>query len=200
MPPRHAVEQLPDEQFQFVINSIINGDTDREISAAFQKQFSAALSKSALARWRQVTGDELAERYRLTRFQAKQLLEDLKEDGGADKFEIVIGNIEDRLLTATKEVIAQDPVKLLQIRQEESRRRLKERELQLKERAQAFQEQQARKGDELQHDRLKIGAEVWQFILSYLLNKEPQAADLLTKHNQEILNGLEDHLEKNQAA
>lgn len=199
MPSRHIVDKLPDEQFQFVINAIINGDTDREVSAAFHQKFGTKLSKSSLARWREVTGNELAERYRLTRFQAKQLLEDLNIEDG-DKFRVVMGNIEDRLLTATKEVIAQDPIKLLGIQQEEKRRQLKERELQLKERAQAFTEEQAKKTDQLQQDRLQIGVEVWQFILSFLLNKEPQAADLLTKHNEEIIHGLEEHLEKNQAA
>lgn len=199
MPPKFTVETLPDEQFEFVINAIINGDTNREISASFKAAFKADLAKSSLARWREVTGDELAERYKLARFQAKQLLQDLDQTD-ADKFSVVMSNIEDRLLVATKEVISQDPIKLLGIQQEEKRRELRERELKLKERAQAFNEEQARKSESLQQDRLAIGADVWQFILGYLLSKEPQAADLLTKHNEEIINGLEEHLEKNQAA
>lgn len=195
MPPRHAVDQLPDDQFQFVIDAIIDGQTDREISASFNAKFNTKLSKSALARWRDVTGDELAERYRLTKFQAKQLLEDLKLED-ADKFKVVIDNIEDRLLTAMREVIATDPIKLLGVQQEERRRALKERELDLRERAQAFTEEQAKKQEQLQHDRLAIGASAWQFILSFLLGREPQAADLLTKHSEEILNGLETHLDQ----
>lgn len=198
MPSRHAVEKLPDEQFEFVINAIINGETNREISAAFKAKFTAVLAKSSLARWREVTGDELAERYKLARFQAKRILEDLG-DQGADKFSVVMGNIEDHLLRATKEVIKQDPIKLLGIQQEEKRRQLREQELKLKERAQTFQEDLARKSESLQQDRLKIGVDVWQFVLSFLLKEEPQAADLLTKHNEDILNGLETYLE-NQTA
>jgi len=194
MPPRHKVEKLPDEQFQFVINAIIAGDTDREISSAFQREFKTKLSKSSLARWREVTGNELAERYRLARFQSRQLLEDLGQED-ADKFQVVMGSIQERLLVATKEVISADPIKLLGIQQEEKRRQLKERELGLKERAQKFQEEQALKTDELQHDRLKIGVDVWRVILAYLLNKDPQAADLLTKHNDGLLNAIEESLE-----
>jgi hypothetical protein len=199
MPPRHAVEQLPDEQLQFVIDHILNGDTDREISFAFEEKFNTKLSKSSLNRWRQAAGEQLAERYRLARYQAKQLIQDLKEDPDVDKHQVLIASIEDRLLTATREISSQDPFKLVVIQQEEKRRNLRERELQLKERAQTFQEEQALKTERLQQDRLRIGADVWQFVLSYLLSKEPQVADLLTKHNQEILNGLEEHLE-NQTA
>lgn len=131
---RHVVRDLDDEQFQFVIESIIGGMNDREISAAFEKLFEAPLAKSSLARWRASAGDELAERYRLARYQASQLLTNLKEED-ADKFQVVMGNIEDRLLTATRQVISQDPVKLLRIRLDEEKRRLKERELALKEKA-----------------------------------------------------------------
>jgi hypothetical protein len=198
MAPRFTVETLPEEQFEFLLKEIANGGTDRSISLSFESEFKVKLSKSSLARWREAAGNELADRYRFVRFQAKQLQEDLKAED-ADKYKIVIDNIEDRLLTATKEIITQDPLKLLSIQQEEKRRNLKERELALKERAQAFQEEQALKSEQLQHDRLKIGADTWQFILSFLLDKNPQAADLLTKHSEEILNGLETHLE-NQSA
>src|ERR1700674_3023103 len=99
MSSRHKVEQLPDDEFQFVIQAIIDGGTDRTIAAAFQKQFNKPLAKSSLSRWREVTGNELAERYRITRFQAAQLLKDLKEDPEADKYGIVLAQIEERLLT-----------------------------------------------------------------------------------------------------
>jgi hypothetical protein len=198
MPRRHAVETLPADQFEFLLKAITNGGTDREISTSFEKEFNRKLSKSALHRWRSVAGDELADRYRFVRFQARQLIEDLKEED-ADKHHLLIANIEDRLLTAAGEIISQDPIKLLGIHQEEKRRQLKERELALRERTQAFQEEQAQKSDQLQHDRLKIGADVWHFILSYLLQAEPEAADLLTKHNEAILNGLEAHLENQPA-
>ena len=133
MARRHVVRDLNDEQFTFVIEAIIHGLTDRELSAAFQKQFDQKLAKSSLNRWREAAGNELADRYRLARYQATQLLTDLETED-ADKFQVVIGNIEERLLTATREVISSDPVKLLRIRLDEEKRRLKEREITLKER------------------------------------------------------------------
>jgi hypothetical protein len=115
---RHVVRDLDETQFDFVINAIIAGDTDREISLTFEQTFGQPLAKSSLNRWRKSAGDELADRYRLARYQAKQLLTELKE-GDEDKYRVVIGNIEDRLLMATREVISKDPVKLLKIRQDE---------------------------------------------------------------------------------
>ena len=135
MPPRHAVRDLDDEQFQFVVESILNGSTDLEISSAFSAEFGGAkLAKSSLGRWRKAAGNELAERYRLACYQARQLLADLKQED-ADKYQVVIGNIEDRLLTATREAISKDPIKLLKLCLEEEKRRLKEREINLKEKA-----------------------------------------------------------------
>lgn len=130
---RHVIRDLDDEQFTFVIESIINGLTDREISAAFEKTFEQPLAKSSLNRWREAAGNELAERYRLARYQAKQFLSDIEKDDSS-KFQVVIENIEDRLLTAMRDVIASDPVKLLRIRLDEEKRRLKSREIDLKER------------------------------------------------------------------
>ena len=135
MPRRHAVRDLTDEQFQFVIESVLNGLTDLEISRGFSAAFDGQkLAKSSLGRWRKTAGNELAERYRLARYQARQLLADLKQED-ADKYQVVIGNIEDRLLTATREAISKDPIKLLKLRLEEEKRRLKEREINLKEKA-----------------------------------------------------------------
>ena len=199
MPPRHKIEQLPEDELQFVLDAIIDGQTDREISFAFEDKFKTRISKSSLARWRNAAGDELADRYRMTRYQAKQLIEDLNLDPESDKYAVVMAQIEDRLLTATRKVVSQDPFKLIVIQQEEKRRALRERELHLKERAQQFQEEQAKKQEQLQHDRLQIGVDSWQFILSYLLREEPAAADLLTKHSEAIINGLETYLE-NQTA
>ncbi|HEY6232820.1 MAG TPA: hypothetical protein VIW64_16265 [Pyrinomonadaceae bacterium] len=195
MPSRHAVASLPPDQLKFVLDHIIAGETDREISFAFEDKFKTKLSKSGLARWRKAAGDELADRYRMARYQARQLIEDLKEDPEIDKHELVIASIEDRLLTATHEVMSQDPFKLLLIQQEEKRRALREQELRLKERAQQFHEEQTRKSESLQQDRLKIAADAWRITLGYLLEKEPQAADLLTKHSDEILNAIEENIE-----
>lgn len=129
---RHVVKDLSPDEFDFVVREIMNGATDRELSASFEREFGKRLAKSSLNRWRKAAGDELADRYRLARFQARQLIEDLKEEENPNKYQILIRSIEDRLLTATREVISKDPVKLLQIRQEEERRRLREQELELK--------------------------------------------------------------------
>jgi hypothetical protein len=196
MPPRYTVDKLPLEQKLFILDLIVNQKTDQYISVEFQKQFGKPLAKSSLNRWRNDAGNELADRATIVRLQADKMLEQLKEDPDADKYEIVMKGIQDRLLTAMSEVNKTEPAKLIIIQQEERRRSLKERELALKERAQHFAEEQARKSEQLQHDRLAIGADTWQFILSFLLGKEPQAADLLTKHSTEILNGLEAHLDQ----
>ncbi|MET0626592.1 MAG: hypothetical protein ABW250_26895, partial [Pyrinomonadaceae bacterium] len=120
--------------------------------------------KSSLNRWRKSAGDELADRYHLARYQAKQLLSDLKEEG-QDKYQLVLRNIEDRLLTATREVIAKDPVKLLKIRQEEERRRLREQELELR-REQLALEREKLRGSNI--DRAALGVEFSADLLEYL--------------------------------
>lgn len=164
MSRRHAVAELPAEQFEFVIQSILDNKNDREISAAFKETFKTRLAKSSLNRWRETAGNELADRYRLARFQAKQLLTDLKDED-ADKFQVVMGNIEDRLLTATREVIAKDPVKLLQIRQEEERRRLKVQEIELK-REHLDLEREKLRGSRI--DRVALGGEFNKDLLEYI--------------------------------
>lgn len=161
---RHVVRDLDDEQFTFVIEAIIHGLTDREISAAFEKQFDQKLAKSSLNRWRESAGNELAERYRLTRYQAKQLLTDLKAED-RDKFQVVLENIEERLLTATREVISSDPVKLLRIRLDEEKRRLKERELRLKERQLDLELEKA-SGERL--DRAALPEEIAEHLLNFI--------------------------------
>ena len=166
MPRRHAAEQLPYEQFKFLIDCIVNHKTDRAIEALFKEKFNQTLSKSAIGRWRDVAGDELARAFMLTRYQAEQLLNDIKKEG-ADKFEVVIDNIEDRLLTAMAEGISQDPLKLLQIRQEESRRRQKDRDLDLKERALDLERERVH-GVAL--DRVKLGEEFSSDLLEYIGN------------------------------
>lgn len=161
---QHVVKTLNEAEFDFVINAMIAGKTNREISLAFQEAFDKKLAKSSLNRWRNNAGDELAERYQLARYQARQLLSDLKEED-QDKYQVVIRNIEDRLLTATREVIAKDPVKLLRIRQEEEKRRLKERELGLKERQLELEREKFR-GAEI--DRGALGIEFITDLLEYL--------------------------------
>jgi hypothetical protein len=131
---RHTVSDLPPDQIDFVVRSIIGGLTNREISAGFAKQFPGKrLSKSALNRWQKASGHELVERYQFARCQAKEILEGLKLEPEADKFQVIIGDLENRLLISAREVIAADPVRMMKIRLDEENRRLKSRELDLKE-------------------------------------------------------------------
>lgn len=194
MARRHVVKELKDDQLTYVIEAILGGLTNREICAGFEQTFDKPLAKGSLIRWRQAAGDELAERYRLARYQARQLLADLKEED-ADKYQVVMSNIEDRLLAATREVIAKDPVQLLRIRQEEEKRRLKERELALKENQLAFNIKQAERADSLLNDRLEIAASAWKFILFWFASNDPKGADYLTSKSAELLNGLQEHIQ-----
>ncbi len=198
MPRRYAVAQLPAKELEFVIQRILDGKTDREVSAAYKEQFNKKLSKSALNRWREAAGNELADRYRIARFQAQQLLEDVKEDD-AGAYQVIFKNIEDRLLTATREVISADPVKMLRIRQEEEKRRLKERELELKREDLAFQREKADRESSLQKDRFGIAAETWKYILFWMSQKDSHAADILTENSEPLLRDLEAHLQNNSA-
>jgi hypothetical protein len=164
MPRRSTVNALPDDQFEFVIREILNGATDRELSAAFQAQFKKRLPKSSLGRWREATGNELAERYRLARFQARKLLEDMKLED-ADKHQVLMQTIEDRLLTATREVIATDPLKLLRISQAEQKRKLQEQRLAL-EREKVELERERLRGVKV--DRVALFTEFAADLLAYI--------------------------------
>lgn len=179
MPPRFVVESLPEEQFEFLLKAIANGGTDRSIPLAFEKEFKVKLAKSSLARWRSAAGDELADRYRFVRYQAKQLQEDLQLED-ADKYKVVIDNIEDRLLTATKEIISQDPLKLLGIQQEEKRRALKLREIELKESALELERERLH-GVAL--DRVKLGEEYATDLLEYI-GEDPEGLRWFQRHAQ----------------
>jgi hypothetical protein len=48
MPPRSTINQLLGEQFQFVIDTINRGQSDREICIDFETQFGTSLSKGSL--------------------------------------------------------------------------------------------------------------------------------------------------------
>jgi hypothetical protein len=195
---KSVVKQLNTEQFNFVIGAIVNGFTDREVSAAFEQQFAAPLAKSSLHRWRKEAGDELADRYRLARYQAQQLKEDMQAEG-RDSMEIVIESIEDRLLAATREVTQLDPNKLLLARQEEDRKRQRDRDLDLKERKLELEREKMERAARVQTDRLAITADTWRFVLGWFAEKDGAAADLLTKYSAEIIPALEQHAEAQSA-
>jgi hypothetical protein len=130
-----TVEKLPDEQFDFVIGAILDGWTDREISTEFEKTFDEPLPKSSLHSWRKRAGDELAERYRLKRFQVRSFVEQLQAEGidvAEDKYSHIIQSLEDHLLTSERSLLAQNPMKLLFARQEDERLKIKRETLELK--------------------------------------------------------------------
>lgn len=177
MGQRSTIEKLPEEEFDFVINCLLDNLNDREVSLLFEKRFKKKLPKSNINRWRENAGRELIDRYRLARFQAKQLRQDLSLEEG-DDYQNVIKNIEERLLTATREVIHQNPAKLLLARQREENFRLKREQLELKREEIALEREKLR-GVAL--DRVKLGGEFMQDFLEYL-NGDAEGISFLTKH------------------
>jgi hypothetical protein len=129
MAPRHRVAQLNQAEFDFVLTQILNGATDRAISAAFEAEFRRPLAKSSLNRWRKSAGDELADRFRIARFQALSLKQELKSGQGS--YDALITDIEDRLLVSAREALREDPHKLLAALQEERRQEIQRRKLEL---------------------------------------------------------------------
>ena len=193
MPPRFTIDRLPEEQFQFVIDTINSGASDREICAAFEKQFETPLAKSSLERWRKASGDELVQRYRLARYQATQLLENL-EQTDADKLGVIVASVEDRLLTSMRQITSEDPLRLLSVCQKEGDRRLKERMLELKEREFAVKHERECLTEILDRNRLRIGIETWKIILDVLRARNPNALKILSGYTNEIAAGLRIHL------
>ena len=193
MPPRFTIDRLPADQFQFVIDAINNGGTDRAICAAFEKEFGAPLAKSSLARWRKASGDELAQQYRLSRHQTNQLLERLQMPD-ADKFDLVIDTVEDRLLTTMHQVTTKSPLKLLEIRQKEGERRLRQQRLELKEKELALKGEWARSVESPPPDCWRIAVEIWTFILLWLKDREPELVAILFRHTTEMREALKGYL------
>jgi hypothetical protein len=198
MPKRSTVTTLPNEQREFVIEAVNRGQTNKDLCADFEKQFNKKLSVHAVGRWRRAAGDELAERYRLARFRAREQLQDLKQED-PNKYEILMANIEDCLLTTEAEIISQDPLRLLAARQKEEDRRLRQRALELRAEDQRFRHQQQLRAEQLQVDRLRIAAETWRFILFWLKDREAQAVDVMTRRSEELIKALGDYMEGQQA-
>lgn len=190
MARRHVVEELNEEQLDFVLRRFADNDNDREVSLKFEARFEGLkLAKSSLHRWRKASGDELIERYRMARFQAKALREQIGEDE-KDDYQIVMQNIEERLLTATREVIKQDPMKLLNARQEEERLKLKREKLELDKQQLAFEREKHKNAI----DRVKLGSETMQDFFEYL-GSDAEGIAFLTRH----LMPFGEHLKKKYA-
>lgn len=196
---KSTVEKLLDEQFDFVIGEILDGRTDREISAAFEAKYDQPLPKSSLNTWRNTAGNELAERYRMKRFQVRSFVEQLKTEGfeiGEDKYALLIENLEDHLLTAERDLIASDPLKLLGARQEDERLRIKREQIDLNRKKLEFEREKHERDAAVRVDRLKIAAEVWKYLLFWCSENEPHLADGLTRNSSAILAGIEGHVEE----
>lgn len=191
---RSTIEKLPEDEFDFVINCLINNLNDREVSSAFEQKFDKKLPKSNINSWRTKAGDELVDRYRMARFQAKKLRENLELDED-DDYQNVIKNIEERLLTATREVIHQNPTKLLLARQREENFRLKREQLELKREEMAFEREKFERTQNLQADKFKIASESWKYILAYFTNLNSPLADELTTHSPQLIEGLGEYIE-----
>lgn len=175
-----TVEKLDEAQFHYVMKAILRGDTDREISAEFESEFGEELPKSSLNNWRKRAGNELAERYQLKRFQVREFAEELKKQGieiAEDKYPTIIQNIEDHLLTAERDLIAENPLKLLMARQEDERIKLKREKLEL-DKAQLEFDREKQKGS---IDRLKISAEFLQDLFDYV-DGDTDGIKFLTVH------------------
>lgn len=177
MPPKFSVEELPDNQFSWLIDQILDGLTNREICTEFAAKFGEPLARTSLQRWREAAGDELAERYRLARYQARKLQEDLGDEG-REKYAVVIDSIEDRLLAATREVGKLDPFKLLLVKQEEKRRELREKELELK---REHLELERLKVQAAQPNLPEVGLKIIGELLDYL-SVDPEGYAFFTKH------------------
>jgi ribosomal protein S25 len=195
-----TVEKLPDNQYEFVIQCLIDGKTDREVEAAFAAEFPGSrCPKSSLANWRKISGEELVERYKVTRFLARTVAEELKDSGidlDEDRYKQVIDDIESQLLVKTREIVAKDPLKLLAARQEEERLRIKREQIALNQSKLDFEKHKHEREASVRVDRLAIGAKVWQTVLYFMTEHEPHAADALTRRSNDVLAAIEGALEE----
>ncbi|HQU83966.1 MAG TPA: hypothetical protein PKY59_12600 [Pyrinomonadaceae bacterium] len=177
---RSQVDGLEADEFDFVIRQLVDGATDREVSAAFFKQFEKELPKSNLNSWRNKAGKELIERFKLTRFLGKQLVEGLKDEGkitNENDYQIIIKSVEEHLLAAAQKFTKQNPLKLLTARQEEERIQLQREKIELAKSQLEFEREKHRNAI----DREKVSAEVIQDFMEYG-NGDAEIVALLTRH------------------
>lgn len=177
-----TVAKLPEQQFEFVIKCLADGKTDREVESAFAEMFPGEkCPKSSLGRWRESVGDEFVEHYKITRFLAKSIVEKLNASGvdtGDDRYKQIIEGIEDTMLTKTREIFAQDPMKLLVVRQEDEKLRIKRETLDLK-REQIALDRQKMLGTLV--DPAKQAVEFLTEFFDYLKD-DPQGVQFVQKH------------------
>lgn len=177
---KSTIDGLPEEQFDFVIKELMNGATDRAVSAAFEQRFNKELPKTNLNTWRNRAGKELVERYKLRRFQIREVVEQLKDEGidvAEDGYKHIIQNLEDYLLTSERELIKQNPMKLLFARQEDERIKLKREKLELDKEQLAFEREKHRNAI----DYTKVSADVMKDFIEYA-DGNSEIITLLTRH------------------
>lgn len=196
---KHAVTKLNQEQFTFVVEQIVNGATDVDVCTNFEERFERPLAKSSLNRWRKAGGENLADKYRLIRFQTANLIEKLEETGSTD-YEVLKSYVEDFLLANPAKLGDAKPADLLHFQQEDRRIELRRRELDIKEKHLEFQREQAAAARSLKADRFQIASQVWQIVLAYFLRENAQFADILTSHTNDLLDEIGKLLEQSEAA
>jgi hypothetical protein len=187
---RSTVETLPDDQFEFVMQLLIDGATDREVEKSFSAEFPGCkVPKSSLNTWRNGSGDELVERYKVTRFLARSVVEKLKAEGvdvEDDRYKHVIEGIEDQLLTKTREIFSSDPLKLLYVRQEDEKLRIKREQIELN-REKLTLERQKLLG--ATNDPIKQGTEFMTELFDYGKD-DPEVVLFIKKHTKPFIESL----------
>ncbi len=162
------------------MHKILNGLTDSEIITTVKVEFDIELAHSSFNRWRKAAGEELAERYKAKRFLVRSFVEKLKNEGievKDDKYSQIIQNLEDHLLTSERELIEQNPLKLLHARQDDERLKLQREKLELQRSQLEFE----REKHQNSVDRVQIGADTMTDFIEYA-DSDIEIIQLLTKH------------------
>lgn len=179
---RSTIDGLEADEFDFVIRLLVDGATDREVSSLFFEKFQKELPKSNLNSWRNKAGNELVERFKLTRFLGKQLVEGLKDEGkitDENDYQIIIKSVEEHLLAGAQKFTKQNPLKLLSARQEEEKIQLQREKLELAKSQLEFEREKHKNAI----DRVKVGAETMTDFLEFV-GSDAEAIGFLTRHLQ----------------
>lgn len=198
MGQKFTVESLPNDQYKFIVRLLLNGKTDREVEVEFEAEFPGErVPKSSFARWRKSIGGDIKNQYRLVRFLGETVAEELNASGidlDPDRYKQVMEDINSSLLVKTHEIVTQDPMKLLAVRQEDEKLRIKREQIDLNRQKLDFEKQRHEKELAVRTDVLAIGAKAWQFMLYFMNENEPHVADAMTRRSSDILAGLEGYL------
>lgn len=89
--------------------------------------------------------------------------------------------------------VSREAARHAMVEQRDRKLDLETEKLQLEERRLALQQQQ----QELAKDKFGVASKTWQFILKWLLSREPTAADAMAKHSDDLLIDLETFIEAN---